>query len=42
MLGGVQAQGNYAVGNIAVKESCRKAYDGMRVVCDGMRKTYDV
>ena len=33
----VWAQGNFAVGNIAVKEFCRKACESMRVACDGMR-----
>ena len=37
----VRAQGNLALGNIAVKESCRKACDGMRVTCDGIRVVCD-
>ena len=35
------AQGYFAVGNIAMNESCGRAYDGMRVTCNGMRVTCD-
>ena len=44
----VWAQEHFVVGNIAVKESCRKVCDGMRmacvcmhVACDGMRVACD-
>ena len=37
----VRARGNFSVGNIAVRESCRKACDGMHVACDGLRVACD-